>query len=77
MNLTPEQTKELAEFPPVLRALVEAELAAGNAIVEIAHGHPGPPVSALPQVRPPDHHPSPRFRRRSELLRAPKFQPLR
>ncbi|MBL9138952.1 MAG: hypothetical protein JNK85_23995 [Verrucomicrobiales bacterium] len=46
MNLTPEQQTELAQFPPTLRALVEAELSAGNSIVEIGHGHPAPPVGA-------------------------------
>ncbi|MBP7951613.1 MAG: hypothetical protein KA004_18370 [Verrucomicrobiales bacterium] len=38
MNLTPKQQKELAQFPAVLKALVEAELAAGNSIVEIGGG---------------------------------------
>lgn len=46
MNLTPEQQRELAKFPPVLRALIEAELAAGNTIEEIGHSHPAPPVGA-------------------------------
>ena len=36
----------LAEFPPALRALVEAELAAGNTVLEIGHGFPAPPVGA-------------------------------
>ena len=46
MNLTPEQQKELARFPEVLRTLIEAELAAGNAIAEIGHSFPAPPVGA-------------------------------
>ena len=46
MTLTPEQQRELAQFPPVLKALVESELAAGNSIVEIGSGHPAPPVGA-------------------------------
>lgn len=46
MNLTPEQNKELAQFPAALRALVEAELAAGNSVVEVGHSHPAPPVGA-------------------------------
>jgi hypothetical protein len=46
MNLTPEHQKELAQFPAALKALVEAELAAGNTIVEIGGGHPAPPVGA-------------------------------
>lgn len=46
MSLTPEQQKELARFPTVLRALIEAELAAGNAIDEIGHSFPAPPAGA-------------------------------
>jgi hypothetical protein len=46
MNLTSEQQKELAQFPVVLRALVEAELAAGNSIVEVGHSFPAPPAGA-------------------------------
>ncbi len=46
MNLTAEQQKELAKFPPPLRALIEAELAAGNDIVEIGHSFPAPPAGA-------------------------------
>ncbi|MBP7950568.1 MAG: hypothetical protein KA004_13025 [Verrucomicrobiales bacterium] len=38
MNLTPEQQNELAQFPAALKALVAAELAAGNSIVEIGGG---------------------------------------
>jgi hypothetical protein len=44
MNLTAEQQKELAKFPPVLHALLEAELAAGNSIVEVGHSFPAPPA---------------------------------
>lgn len=50
MNLTAEQQKELAQFPPVLKALIEAELAAGNSIVEIGSGHPAPPVGACAKL---------------------------
>lgn len=46
MNLTPEQQKELAQFPSALRALIEAELAAGNSIVEVGHSFPAPPAGA-------------------------------
>lgn len=46
MNLTTEQQKELAQFPPALRVLIEAELAAGNAIVEVGHSFPAPPAGA-------------------------------
>ena len=45
-TLTPEEQAELARFPVVLRALIEAELAAGNAVVEIGHSHPAPPAGA-------------------------------
>ncbi|MBL9154394.1 MAG: hypothetical protein JNK37_18025 [Verrucomicrobiales bacterium] len=46
MNLTAEQQRELATFPPELRALIRAELEAGNELVEIGHSHPAPPVGA-------------------------------
>lgn len=46
MQLTPEQRKELARFPAELRSLIEAELAAGNAIDEVGHSHPAPPAGA-------------------------------
>jgi hypothetical protein len=46
MNLTTEQQKELAQFPAVLRILVEAELAAGNSIIEVGHSFPAPPAGA-------------------------------
>lgn len=45
-KLTPEQESELAKFPEALRALIETELAAGNAIVEIGHSFPAPPAGA-------------------------------
>lgn len=34
----------IAELPAPLRAVVEAELAAGNEVAEVIHGHPVPPV---------------------------------
>lgn len=46
MNLTPEQQKELAKFPAALRALIDAELAAGNSISAIEHGFPAAPCGA-------------------------------
>ena len=46
MSLTPGQQRELAQFPPALRALIDAELAAGNAVVEIGHSFPAPPAGA-------------------------------
>lgn len=46
MNLTREQEGEFAGFPPVLRELVLAELAAGNEIIEFAHGFPAAPCGA-------------------------------
>lgn len=33
-------------LPPVLRALLDAELAAGNSVIEVGHTHPAPPVGA-------------------------------
>jgi hypothetical protein len=46
MKLTAEQEKELKNFPPALRALVERELEAGNSIKEIGHSFPAPPAGA-------------------------------
>jgi hypothetical protein len=46
VNLTPEQKTELAKFPTALRALVEAELVAGNTIAEVGHSFPAPPAGA-------------------------------
>ena len=38
--------EEIASFPAPLRALLDAELAAGNSVVEIGHGFPSPPAGA-------------------------------
>jgi hypothetical protein len=38
--------QQIAEFPAPLRALVEAELQAGNTIVAIEHGFPAAPCGA-------------------------------
>jgi hypothetical protein len=46
MELTKEQQKELAKFSPLLRELIDAELAAGNRITELGHGFPAPPIGA-------------------------------
>ena len=47
MSLVPLPfAKDFAAFPRVLQDLVEAELAAGNSIVEISAGFPAPPVGA-------------------------------
>lgn len=44
--MSPEETRELAAFPQELRKLIDAELAAGNTIVEIGHSFPAPPAGA-------------------------------
>ena len=50
MDITPEQqpefARELDKFPSALRELVQAELAAGNAIEEIGHSFPAPAIGA-------------------------------
>src|SRR5687767_8856648 len=43
---TPETDPRLTEFPAALRELIDAELAAGNSIVEVASCHPAPPAGA-------------------------------
>ncbi|MBL9191853.1 MAG: hypothetical protein JNJ82_05815 [Opitutaceae bacterium] len=44
--MSPSDLKELAGFPAPLRALVEAELQAGNTVVELGHGFPAAPCGA-------------------------------
>lgn len=44
--MDPSTAAEIARMPQGLRALLEAELAAGNAIVEVGHSFPAPPVGA-------------------------------
>ncbi|MBL8802741.1 MAG: hypothetical protein JNN27_12135 [Planctomycetes bacterium] len=46
MSVPDAFAKEFASFPAALRALVEAELAAGNSIVAIEHGFPAAPCGA-------------------------------
>lgn len=50
MNLAPEHRKDFEAMPAVLRRLLEAELAAGNSIVEVGHSFPAPPVGAYFQL---------------------------
>ncbi|MCL4205573.1 MAG: hypothetical protein KJ000_24090 [Pirellulaceae bacterium] len=46
MIIPDEHAKAIADFPQVLRNLIEAELAAGNRIIELGSGFPAPPVGA-------------------------------
>lgn len=46
MNLPPPFREEAERLPPLLRALLEAELAAGNSIAEVGHSFPAPPAGA-------------------------------
>ena len=46
MSLPAQYAAQLVAFPSVLRELVEAELAAGNTIVEVASCFPAPPAGA-------------------------------
>jgi hypothetical protein len=46
MTIPQQFSKEVAEFPAALRQLLEAELAAGNAITEVGHGFPAVPCGA-------------------------------
>ena len=48
MDVPPEYEIELREMPALLRALLAAELAAGNSIVELGHSFPAPPAGASP-----------------------------
>ena len=57
MPLSTEHPRILDRFPPVLRTLVLAELAAGNKIIDAGAGHPAPPagdmVKLANDLRPP------------------------
>src|SRR6187551_4063135 len=53
MTLPPEHAKEFAQFPAPLRALVTAELAAGNQIAELGHGFPAAPCGAYLKLTQP------------------------
>jgi hypothetical protein len=46
VNDSHDYQSTLDALPPSLRALLDAELAAGNAVAEVGHGHPAPPVGA-------------------------------
>jgi hypothetical protein len=46
VTVPPQFREEAGQFPPLLRALLEAELAAGNAIAEVGHRFPAPPAGA-------------------------------
>jgi hypothetical protein len=48
-----ESERELAAFPAVLRDLLEAERAAGNAVTEIGCGFPAPPCGAWARLARP------------------------
>lgn len=41
-----EYQSDFEAMPPALRALLVAEIAAGNRIVEVGHSHPAPPAGA-------------------------------
>jgi hypothetical protein len=47
MALSAEHLRILDRFPPLLRALVMAELEAGNAIIDAGAGHPAPPAGDM------------------------------
>jgi len=46
MKLSDDVLATIAELPDALRAVVEAELAAGNEVAEVVSGHPVPPAGA-------------------------------
>ena len=51
--LTTDIARAVAALPPVLRALLDAELAAGNRIAEVGHSFPAPPVGAFLRLERP------------------------
>jgi hypothetical protein len=46
MNFLDPNHNDIEALPPALRAMLDAELAAGNAIAEVSHGFPAPPCGA-------------------------------
>jgi hypothetical protein len=46
LTIPPEFCKDAEAFPPALRALLDAELEAGNTIAELRLGFPAPPAGA-------------------------------
>jgi hypothetical protein len=53
MNIPPQFVKDIASMPDSLRRLVEAELAAGNEIIEVGHSFPAPPVGCYVKLARP------------------------
>ena len=53
MSIPEEFARRIAEFPVRLRSLIEAELAAGNEIVELAICFPAPPAGAYVKLARP------------------------
>jgi diadenosine tetraphosphatase ApaH/serine/threonine PP2A family protein phosphatase len=53
MKIRPEHLKDIESMPQALRSLVEAELAAGNEIVEIGHSFPAAPVGCYVKLARP------------------------
>jgi hypothetical protein len=45
-DLSPSSRRDYENLPPVLRELLDAELAAGNAIAAVEHGFPAAPIGA-------------------------------
>ncbi|MBL8980678.1 MAG: hypothetical protein JNL26_00745 [Gemmatimonadetes bacterium] len=79
MHLTPEHQDALARFPDVLRELVEAELHAGNAVLEVTPGLPATPIGACAKLarrvstRPRESGKGLRFRERTGSSHAGEF----
>jgi hypothetical protein len=53
MQIPAHFESDWAKFPAPLRALVEAEVAAGNPVIEFGHGFPAPPVGAYVKLAGP------------------------
>src|SRR5215831_8240528 len=51
MKIPQEYRKEIESFPVSLRALLDAELDAGNEIAELGHGFPAAPVGAYIKLK--------------------------
>src|SRR5215510_16044479 len=53
MDIPPQYLKDIESMPQALRSLVESEILAGNAIVEVGHSFPAAPVGCYVKLARP------------------------
>ena len=67
MTIPPEFRAEADKLPPELRAILDAELAAGNTIAETGSRFPAPPAGNVFQINESGDDPGTKVGRRGEL----------